>query len=253
MNIIIITGASSGLGQEFAFQIDTAFSNIDEIWLIARREDRLKEIAKVMEHKTRILTMDVTDEYAMDDFEKLLEATDVKVRMLINCAGYGLMGSFDEMVLEDQLGMLTTNCEALTRITYLCLPYMHKNSRIIQLASSAAFLPQPGFAVYAASKAYVLSFSRALNEELRSKNIFVTAVCPGPVDTGFFEIAEQYGETLQLKKLVMATSEKVVEKALKDSYLRKATSIYSFPIKALKIASKMFSHDVILSFTRYLK
>ena len=114
-NIIIITGASSGIGQEFALQIDTAFSNIDEIWMIARREDRLLEVARVMEHNTRLIMMDLTDEYAMDDFEMLLEESNVTVRMLINAAGYGLMGAFEELSLEEQLGMLQVNCEALDR------------------------------------------------------------------------------------------------------------------------------------------
>ena len=96
-NIIIITGASSGIGQEFALQMDTAFSNIDEFWLIARREERLLELAQVMEHATRLITMDVSDEYAMDDFERLLEESDVTVRMLINAAGFGLLGEFEDI------------------------------------------------------------------------------------------------------------------------------------------------------------
>ena len=181
-NIIIITGASSGIGQEFALQMDTAFSNIDEFWLIARREDRLLEVAQVMEHATRLITMDVTDEYAMDDFEKLLEESDVTVRMLINAAGFGLLGAFEDIPLEEQTEMLFVNCEALTKMTYITLPYMARGSRIIQMASSAAFLPQPDFAVYAATKAYVLSFSMALREELKKKGLwFVCADMNGTV------------------------------------------------------------------------
>lgn len=252
-NIIIITGASSGLGQEFALQLDTGFSNIDEIWLVARRKERLQEIAKVMEHETRVIQMDITDEYAMDDFEQLLDTSEVRVRMLVNCAGYGLIGAFDDLGLEEQLGMLMTNCEGLTKMTYLCLPYMSRNSRIIQLASSAAFLPQPGFAIYAATKAYVLSFSRAIGEELLQRGIYVTAVCPGPVNTEFFDIAEQYGSVLGVKKLVMASSEAVVTKAIKDSYLRKPVSVYSIPVKALHAVSKCLPHSLILSMTRHLK
>lgn len=252
MNSIIITGASSGIGLEFALQLDTSFSNIDEIWLIARREDRLQELAKVMLHKVRIIPMDITDEYAMDDFEQLLDTHDVTVRMLINCAGYGLMGRFDTISLEEQLGMLTTNCEALTRLTYLCLPYMRPNSRIIQLASSAAFLPQPGFAVYAATKAYVLSFSKALSEELREYGIYVTAVCPGPVDTEFFEVAERYQATLGVKKLTMETAEHVVESAIKASYLRKDLAVCGLPMKTFHALSKALPHGLLLRVLRYL-
>lgn len=253
MNIIIITGASSGMGQEFARQIDRGFFRIDEIWLLARRKERLQELADDMVHNTRIFSMDVNDEYAMDDFEKLLYECDCKVRMLINCAGYGILGNVDELETEEQIGMLQTNCEALTRLTCLCLPYMYPNSRIINLASSAAFLPQAGFAVYAASKSYVLSFSRALNEELKKRHIYVTAVCPGPVRTEFFEIAEQYGGGLAIKKLVMAESKNVVALALKDSYHKKEVSVYSIPMKAFHVLTKCLPHSAILAFVRLMK
>lgn len=252
-NIIIITGASSGIGQEFALQIDTAFSNIDEIWLIARREDRLMEVARVMDHTTRLIVMDVTDEYAMDDFEELLEESDVVVRMLINAAGFGLMGSFEDIPLEDQLDMLLVNCEAVTKMTYLCLPYMARGSRIIQMASGAAFLPQQDFAVYAATKSYVLSLSRALNKELAYRGIVVTAVCPGPVNTEFFDIAEQYGSTLAIKKLTMISTEKCVSDALRASYHKKSMEVPGIPMKAFLIATKLLPQEAILRLVQLLK
>ncbi len=241
------------MGLEFAKQIDNGFSNIDEIWLVARRKERLEELAGGMVHETRIFAMDVNDEYAMDDFEKLLYECDCKVRMLINCAGYGLFGNVGDLELEEQIGMLQTNCEALTRLTYLCLPYMYKNSRIINLASSAGFMPQAGFAVYAATKSYVLSFSRGLNEELRKNKIYVTAVCPGPVRTEFFDTAERYGGTLAIKKLVMAEAENVVALALRDSYNKKDVSVYSLPLKGFMALTKMVPHKAILTVTRLFK
>lgn len=252
-NIIIITGASSGIGQEFALQIDTAFSNIDEIWMIARREDRLLEVARVMEHNTRLIMMDLTDEYAMDDFEMLLEESNVTVRMLINAAGYGLMGAFEELSLEEQLGMLQVNCEALTKMTYIVLPYMARGSRIIQMASSAAFVPQLDFAVYAATKSYVLSFSRALNKELSCYGIYVTAVCPGPVNTEFFSIAEQYGTTLAVKKLTMISAAKCVEEALKASYRKRPMAVPGIPMKAFLLAAKLCPQEAILAIMQFFK
>lgn len=253
MNIIIITGASSGLGLEFAFQMDSYFSNIDEIWLVARRKERLEAVAKVMNHKTRIIPIDITDSDAMYDFEDLLKVHDVKVRMLINCAGYGIIGGFTETRLKEQLGMVRLNCEALTKMTYLCLPYMKKNSRIIQLASSAAFLPQQNFAVYAATKSYVLSFSRALNKELAARKIYVTAVCPGPVDTDFFSIAEKHGESLGIKKYVLASPDMVIKQALRDSYYKKEVSVYSLPIKAFRLLAKYTPHKLLLGLMQYMK
>jgi len=253
MNIILITGASSGLGQEFALQIDKSFFNIDEIWLLARREERLKDLAKKMYHKTRILPMDVTDQDHMRLLELLLEEEKPRLCMLINCAGYGLLGAVADLDVKEQQGMLDTNCRALTQLTRLCLPYMRKNSRIINLASSAAFVPQPGFAVYAATKSYVLSFSTALREELRPRGIWVTAVCPGPVRTEFFDIAERYGKILGIKKFIMAEAKSVVALALKDSYLKKTVSVYGLPMKAFRAVTKLLPHQMIIKITSSLK
>lgn len=253
MNIIIITGASSGMGREFALQMDLYFTNIDEFWLISRNEEKLKKVAGLLTHKTRILPMDVTDSRNLDTLEDILIEQNATVRMLINCAGFGLMGSFVEQPTESALSMIRLNCEALTEMTHRMIPYMRRNSRIIQLASSAAFLPQPDFAVYAATKSYVLSFSRALNEELKPFGITVTGVCPGPVDTPFFDIAEQNGSTLAIKKYVMASPDKVVNQALKDSYYRHAMSVYSLPIKILHVLSGAVPHGIILNVMELMK
>lgn len=252
-NIILITGASSGIGQEFAHQMDSYFTNIDEIWLIARNRSRLETIAMGMQHKTRILAMDITKEAQLERLEDTLQEQEAVIRILINCAGFGLMGDFDKIDLEGQLGMVRLNCEALTHMTYRCLPFMRRNSRIIQMASSAAFLPQPGFAVYAATKAYVLSFSRALGEELKQKGIWVTSVCPGPVDTPFFDIAEQYGKTLAIKKLTMVDAQRVVTQALRDSYYKKEMSVCSLPIQAVQVAAKCIPHHIILKAMSWMK
>lgn len=252
-NIILITGASSGIGREFASQLDLLMYNTDEIWLVARRQERMQELAKLLEHPCRIVVMDVADNAEQLAFKRLLEKENPKIKMLINCAGFGLMGKFESVAIDEQLAMLDINCRALTELTYHCIPYMIKNSRIIQLASSAAFLPQKGFAVYAATKSYVLSFSRALREELREKKIWVTAVCPGPVETEFFDIAEKYGETLAIKKLTLTTSDKVVKEALLDSYDRRAVSVCSFPIKAFRVMAKYVPHTVILKGLNLIK
>ena len=117
-----------------------------------------------------------------------------------------------DLALDEETGMIDVNCRALTAVTRLVLPYMSENSRILQFASAAAFLPQPRFAVYAATKAFVLSYSRALAMELKPRQICVTAVCPGPVKTEFFDIAETTGEIPLYKRLVMADPKKVVKR-----------------------------------------
>ncbi len=253
MNIAIITGASSGIGMEFALQMDSYFVTIDEFWLIARNREHLEEVARVLDHKTRIIAMDITDDKKQDVLEDLLVEKNAVVRVLINAAGFGVMGPFSEQERMTAQDMVRLNCEALTALTHRMLPYMRRNSRIIQMASSAAFLPQPDFAVYAATKAYVLSFSRALGEELKEAGIYVTSVCPGPVDTPFFDIAEKTGTTLSIKKYTMVSPEKVVALALKDSYHRRPVSVCSLPIKYLRCLTKTVPHSLLLKGMGLLK
>lgn len=246
LKIAIITGASSGMGREFVRLLDRELVCLDEIWVIARREERLKELAKEVGTKLVPIEMDVTGKEAMGILSYLLKEKKPKVKFLINCAGFGKIGTVASLPLEGQLSMIRVNCLALTEITGLVLPYMAKKSRIIQMASAAAFLPQPRFAVYAATKAYVLSFSRALNRELADTGIRVTAVCPGPVRTEFFDLAEQTGTIPLYKKLVMADSVKVVEKAFRDSVAGKSISVYGGSMKGLQVLAKVLPHEVML-------
>ena len=269
--VIIITGASSGMGKEFVKQVDVGFPNVDEIWLIARRKEVLEELASTCKHKCRVFSFDLSEKASWETLGQLLKEEQPSINLLVNSAGYGILGPFynDAVTnaknllketatynieqLMDQTGMVSLNCEALTAITYLCIPYMKQGGHIIQLASSAAFLPQPKFAVYAATKSYVLSFSRALNEELRHKPIYVTAVCPGPVDTEFFERAEKGADTLFIKKLVMAKPASVVAKALKDSQRKKVISVYGILMKLFYFTSKILPHKLLLIIMRMMK
>lgn len=252
-SIVIITGASSGMGKEFALQIDAHLRKTDEIWLIARSKDKLTELSKMMRNNTRVLAMDITKEAQIERLRDMLMDHNCKIRMLVNCAGYGVIGDFAQLNSEEQLGMIRLNCEALTHVTHCCIPFMARNSRIIQLASCAAFMPQPGFAVYAATKAYVDSFTKAIREELKGSGIYVTSVCPGPVDTPFFDIAERSGQMLSIKKLVMADSRNVVRKALKDACAKKSTSVYSLPIQAMRVLAKSVPHELVMPIVRFVK
>jgi len=142
------------------------------------------------------------------------------------------------------------NCIALTHVTKLCIPYMTEGSRILNLASASAFCPQPSFAVYAATKSYVLSFSRGLREEMKNHKIYVTAVCSGPVKTEFFDVSGKKSKSA-IKDAVMAEPKKVVRQALIDSKKRKAVSVYGIPMKFSKVATKLFPHSLILSVMRW--
>lgn len=253
MNVMIVTGASSGMGKEFVKQIDKKFPKVNEIWLIARRKEELEALAGECYHKCRVMPLDITNPLAVEVFIQYLEKLNPKIKMLINCAGYGIYSPFDKTSMEEQTGMIDLNCKALTAITHASIPYMASDSRVIQLASSAAFLPQPQFAVYAATKSYVLSFTKALNEEYRKKGIHFTAVCPGPVNTEFFDRAEVGYGTLSIKKFVMADKEAVVKKALWDSRNKKEVSVYGIAMKAFDVVAKIYPHKFILWIRRFMK
>lgn len=230
------------MGREFARQLAGSLTKTDEIWLLARKRETLQRTAHELTTQTvhgqttkiRTIEIDITDEGKLARFAEVLMIRNAGISALINCAGTGVYGSFEKLSRDEVTQTVRLNTLALTQITKLCLPYMRKGSKIIQLASSAAFLPQPDFAVYAASKAYVYSFSRALRKELKAKGISVTVVCPGPVKTPFLDHAYgRYGEMNILKKMTMAKPEKVVKKALKDSKKKKAVSVYGLPMKML--------------------
>ena len=253
MNIAIITGASSGMGMEYVRQLDHYFRNIDEIWVIARRADRLQQLQPLTRIKIRPMSMDLFDDKGLKKLKKTLKQEQPVVRVLINSAGYGKIGKFDDISYSDNIGMIDINCKALTAVTYLALPYMRRNSRIIQMASMASYVPQAGFSVYAATKAYVLSFCTSLSEELRRRSIFVTAVCPGPVDTEFFDIAEQTGKEPVFKKMFMANPKKVVTKALTDSLHKKERSIYGAHYQLGTFALRFLPISLVVRFINCLK
>lgn len=246
--IAIITGASSGFGKEFAIQLNREFRCIDEYWLIARNEDNLKKVAEEMSHKVKILPLDLCDDNATDIILKNIEKEHAFVKVLVNSAGFGKIGKvnfLDEKHISD---MIKLNCSSLATLTKKLIPYMDENSRIINLASSAAFLPQPGFSVYAATKSFVLSFTRALNVELKKIDIYATAVCPGPSSTNFFNVAEESGKTSWYKKFFMVPPEKIVELAIRDSINKKDVSVYGFAMKAFRLFAKFTPHSLILNF-----
>ena len=188
MRIAVITGASSGMGREFAIKLE-AQKNFDEIWVIARRADRLEELKSVLGDKVRPISLDLTEQESLEKYKVMLEEEKPEISVLVNASGYGKFGAFEDLPLDEQLGMLDLNAKALTAVTYLSLPYLEKGSEVYQIASLSSFQPVPYLAVYGATKAYVLSFTRAIGAELRKKGIKMMAVCPGWVKTEFFDRA----------------------------------------------------------------
>lgn len=253
MKTAIITGASSGMGREALLQISDRFSGIEEIWAVARRKDRMEELRGQIGVPLRVFDLDLADRKSDTVLKEALEEFQPDVKLLVNAAGFGKIGPAggtgnraDEKALAEETGMVAVNCEAMCAVTNLVLPYMSGRGRILQFASSAAFLPQPGFAVYAATKAFVLSYSRALNAELHSRGIVVTAVCPGPVRTEFFQVAETGNKMPFYKNLFMASPHKVVKTAIRDSMMGKSISVYGLGMKTFRVLCKIIPHSLLL-------
>ncbi len=248
--IAVVTGATSGMGRKMAEEINDSIPNVSEIWLFGRRKDRLEELDRVLTKKTRLFPMDLQSDFSLAEYEKLLADEKPQIVFLVNAAGFGKIGTISSLSIKDQLGMIDLDMRALTALTRLSIPYLSKKSRIINFASMAAFLPQPSFAVYAACKSYVLSFSRALNEELRGTGCVVTAVCPGPVRTEFFDIAETSGRIPFYKLFFMADPDKVVRKAFRDSVTGRDISIYGASMNAFALMTKLLPHSFIFFIMR---
>ncbi|MEL7609781.1 MAG: SDR family NAD(P)-dependent oxidoreductase [Bacillota bacterium] len=248
MKIAIVTGASSGLGRETAVQLAQTEAGLEEIWVISRRKERLQALKKELENtmRIRVFGIDLIKDEGISALEAALKDEKPDVRILVNAAGFGKIAGVEAISYEDATGMVTLNCRALVGVTQLVLPYMGERGRIIEYASGAAFLPMPGTAVYAATKAFVLSYSRALNEELRGRKISVTAVCPGPVDTEFFDVAGIAGTIAAYKKFAMADTKRVAALALRDSAKGKSVSVYGGLMKAARAFAKIVPHGPII-------
>lgn len=247
MKIAIITGASSGLGEQFALKIDKNRSEIDELWLIARRAEKLKELANKLSKKTRVLALDITDENSLAEYSNALKEQKAEVKLLINNAGFGKLGDFDSMNTADCTGMIRLNCEALTAFTSLTLPYMTKGGEIINSCSIASFAPNTRMAVYSSTKAYVMSFSRALRSELKLKKINCLAVCPGPMDTEFLSLAGiEKGTSFTFDTLPRVNPEIMAEKSLKASKKGKAVYTNRFFYKLYRLLAKILPTSLVM-------
>ncbi|MBE6693259.1 MAG: SDR family NAD(P)-dependent oxidoreductase [Ruminococcaceae bacterium] len=243
MKIAVITGASSGMGKEFVLQLDKRES-FDELWLIARRADRLEAIDALTTAKVRAIPLDLCNSESFDIYKKLLEEYKPNVKVLINASGFGKFGAFEDIPLDDQLSMIDLNDKALVAITYITLPYMQKGSEIFQVDSLSSFQPVPYIGVYGATKAFVLSFSRALNVELRQKGVRVMAVCPGWVRTEFFDRAVTDDTIKYYNKFFDA--DEVVTRALSDMKKGKDVSVCGASIRGQVLMTKLLPHKLVM-------
>ena len=245
MNIAIVTGASSGMGKEFVLQL-SEYVQVDEIWVIARREQALKELEAAV--PVRPVALDLCDPESFKTYAALLAAEKPNVKLLVNAAGFGKFGAYENIPLEEDLRMIDLNCKALVAMTRLTVDYMEKGSHILELDSLSAFQPVPYITTYGATKAFVLSYSRAMNRELKSRGIRVMAMNPGWVKTEFFNHALQTndGKVQYYNRLYKAAD--VVKTGLKDLYkTKKDVSIHGFPVKAQVFFVKLLPHSMVMN------
>ena len=243
MKIAVVTGASSGMGRDFVRQLDAA-DTYDEIWVIARRRDRLESLTADVRAPLRILALDLTKQESIEEYKAALAECNPIVSVLVNGSGFGRFGAFRDYPLADYYTMVDLNVKALVAVTYATLPYMEKGGEIYQLGSLSSFQPVPYINVYGATKAFVLSFSRALNQELRKTGIRVMAVCPGWVRTEFFDHAVTDDTIKYYNKFF--DSDEVVRRALKDMKRGKDVSICGFSVRAQVLATKLLPHKLVM-------
>lgn len=271
--IAIVTGASSGMGREFVRQLDQGGAGpLSQIWVVARRQELLNEVAAQAKTPVRTFALDLTQAASFDALEAALaEACDGGspavdsptadspatggptpggnyLQLLINCAGFGRCGDYREVGRAANADMVLLNCLAVVQMCSLALPRMRPGSRIINLASMAGTLPLPGFATYSASKSFVLDFSRALASELGGTGISVTAVCPKWMRTPFLD---HVGDEQTYRSMTFIGFEdpvRVARKALRSSTLGLSVCVPSPDMKLAYAALSVLPASVAMGF-----
>jgi len=245
-NIAIVTGASSGMGREFVRELDK--EGLDEIWAIGLGKEDLDNIVK--ESKTKVIpfNLDLTEEESFVAIRNMLDSDKPNVTWLCVCAGYGKFGRWDEICINETTKMIDLNCKAYVQTTQYVLPYMTSGARIVEIASVAAFMPIPYINVYAATKAFALSYCRGLNQELKSSGISVTCICPYWTKTKFFDTALKTKAKREVvsKYEVMYDPIEVVAKAMKDAHKRKEISVYGSRARFNRFMLKVTPHKLAM-------
>lgn len=250
MNIAIITGASSGIGVEFFKEVQK--EPLDEVWVIARREQKLIELCqKHAKTGYRVISMDITRDESIRKLSSLLSEEKPCIKFLFNNAGFGLLGNVEDVDPEKQGQMIDLNVKALTKITSISLEYMDKGSCIINTSSIVSFVPNARMATYSATKSYVQSFSLALRQELKKRKINVTAICPGPMATEFFDVAgATNGASKKIDSLPFCNPQKVASAGIKAAKRGRAVYTPKLFYKFCRLLAKVVPHSILIKFAK---
>ena len=229
MTIAMVTGASSGIGEEFCRSLDSR--SFDSIWLIARRADRLEDIASGLSTPCRVIPADLTSEGDLSRLTSILTEEEPEIGLLVNCAGFGTFGRSWEIPIGETRSMMDLNMGALVTITHACIPYMVPGSTVVQLCSQSAYIPLSDLNVYASTKAFVRHYCDGLRAELRDLGINVLEVSPGWVRTDFIDICT--GDNAVPAKVFShtVTRERVVSVAMRDLDRRRRRSVPDLHIR----------------------
>lgn len=245
--IAIITGASSGMGELFAKTV-CDHATLQEVWVIARRADRLEALRESVGCPLRVFALDLTDRSTYAVVSEALEAEKPEVSWLINASGYGKFCATIDNPLDGNLNMMDLNCGAVMAMCQTVIPYMPRGSHIINVASVAAFQPIPYINVYGATKAFTLHYSRGLNRELKGKGIAVTALCPFWTRTEFFNRAVNADKNAVVKKYVaMYEPTQIVRRAWRDAERGRDVSQYGFIARFQSFLAKILPHSLVMS------
>jgi short-subunit dehydrogenase len=246
MSIAIITGASSGIGREFAKQMKERLG-VEDFWFIARRTDKMEDLKSNLGVKAKIISADLTEKEGVAALKDALTVEKPSVKYLINAAGFGKFGSFDQVDETSVARMIDLNSKALVLITHMVIPYMERGGRIVQLGSGSCFTPLPYFNVYSSSKVFVLHYTKALNYEIKKYGLRATCFCPGWVETDFLDIAADNGDvTMPKSTKPLLKKEKVVEKCIKAMVKGKTMCVTNWYTKMQHVLFKILP-DCILS------
>ncbi len=250
MKIAVVTGASSGLGREYVRQIVRRYPELEKIVVIARRKERLEALKSEISDKVEPLPLDLTQESSWKAYTDYLSENDADVRLLVNNSGLGVLGRFDRRDCEGQVRMVDVNVRAVVAMTNVTLPYMQEGGRIINISSIASFCPNPNMTVYSSTKAFLSSFSRGVREELKEQRINLLAVCPGPMDTEFLEVADIKGNSKMFRMLPYCKPEKVVAGSLRASDRGRAVYTNRFFFKFYRVLAKLLPHALLVKLVK---
>lgn len=244
--IAIVTGANGGLGKEFV-KLLAEQKEISEIWAVARNEEKLNLLSKEFGDRIRTFSMDLSDRTNYAELEKHLKKEEVTIKYLVNNAGFAKFCSYEDITIEESLNMIDLNIGAVVALGLVCIPFMEKESSIINIASQASFFPLPYQNIYSSTKAFVRNYTRALNVELKEKGIHTIAVCPGWMKTDLFARG-----IIGAKKATnnfsggMVTPDVVAKKAMKDLKKGKDISVYGLYVKSTHLMSKLLPQKLMM-------